>query len=293
MSRARQGGTRETIWLMQRPYFLGCRDDCLRALGGRDGFYTYILRRPDGRPFYVGKGRGPRVFQHENEARHPNDRRSNAHKLNVIRAIWREGGRIGYEIAALHDDESTAYRDEEALIARYRRLHEGGPLTNRAPGGGSAAGASPYSKARHAATLGGIPEDDPETAALNRFVLGIGPMRSVVLKPVSRFTPRPTQVFPRVGRKPTLRQAIALAASAAANGTMLRAGAVIPRRVAVDGIEAFVENGVSCDLATSGLARVVPAADPADEGFMVDAEGVLRVSEFLGRARLVDLGILA
>lgn len=62
---------------------------CKAFLSGQPAHYVYILRRPDGRPFYVGKGYGPRVFQHENEARHPNNRLSNAYKLNVIRSIWK------------------------------------------------------------------------------------------------------------------------------------------------------------------------------------------------------------
>ena len=51
---------------------------CKAFLTEQSQHYVYILRRPDGRPFYVGKGYGPRVFQHENEARHPNSRVSNA-----------------------------------------------------------------------------------------------------------------------------------------------------------------------------------------------------------------------
>lgn len=283
-------GTEETPILP--PLFLGARDDCLRALSGVDGYYTYVLRRPDGRAFYVGKGRGPRVLNHENEARHPNTRKSNSHKLNVIRSIWRSGEAVTYEIDTVYPDEAAAYQREEALISQMRRLHEGGILTNRAPGGGSKAGASPFSKARHAATLGGIPEDDPETAILNRFVLAIGTMRSVVLKPISRFVPQPTQVFPRVTRKATPRQAVALVAAAAANGVMLRPGALISRRVTIEEVDAFVENGVSCDLATSGLAKIIPAPQAADEQFLLDADGCSTVEMLVGAQRLRDLGIL-
>src|SRR4051812_16132486 len=95
--------------------------------------YVYILRRPDGRPFYVGKGVGNRAFEHENEARHPNDRRSNAHKLNVIRSILRAGASITYEIDFVSIDSAAAYARETELIGLFKRLHEGGPLTNLAP----------------------------------------------------------------------------------------------------------------------------------------------------------------
>ena len=176
--------------------YLGDREGCIRSLLGLKEHYVYVLRRPDGRPFYVGKGHGDRVFYHENEARHPNNRNSNSHKLNVIRSVWKSGGNVGYEIVQAFPDEKQALKHEKDLISTYRRLHEGGPLTNRDPGGGSTAGSSPFSKAKHTATLGGIPEDDPETAALNTFVLAIGSMRSVVLKPRSRFIVKPTLRFP-------------------------------------------------------------------------------------------------
>ena len=60
------------------------------------------------------------------------------------------------------------------LIGMIKRLHEGGPLTNRDPGGGSIGGRAPASADRHSATLGGIPTDNPDRAVLNRFVLSIG-----------------------------------------------------------------------------------------------------------------------
>ncbi len=276
---------------MKLPLFQGDREGCLKFLSGNAGSYTYILRRPDGRPFYVGKGTGLRVLQHENEARHPNGRKSNAHKLNVIRAISRSGENLHYEIDTFFDDALSALGREEALIAQHKRLHEGGFLTNRAPGGGSLSGPSPFSLKRHAATLGGIPEDDPETATLNRFVLAIGQMRSVVLKPSSRFKPRPTQVFPRVRRSFSPRQAIALAATAAANGIVLNGGARLPRSVMIDEVSGFVENGVSCDIATSGLATVVASSDPADEMFILSSDQARSVVGFIGLKRASDLGI--
>src|ERR1700761_9844353 len=112
------------------PLFRGTRTQCLEFLKPVEDYYVYVLRRPDGRPFYIGKGTGPRVFAHENEARHPNDFRSNAHKLNVIRSIWKTGAVI-YEIDSLATGEADAYARESVLIGNWRRLHEGGPLTNR------------------------------------------------------------------------------------------------------------------------------------------------------------------
>ena len=88
--------------------FCGDSDGCKAFLNRHSLHYVYVLRRPDGRPFYVGKGVGPRVFNHENEARHPNNRLSNAHKLNVIRAIWRGGDAPTYEIDFVTDDPAAA-----------------------------------------------------------------------------------------------------------------------------------------------------------------------------------------
>lgn len=240
----------------------------------------------------MGKGTGPRVFQHENEATHPNDRRSNAHKLNVIRSIKRADGTVVYEIVAIFDDHQAAFREEERLISLWGRLHEGGPLTNRDPGGGSTAEPSPFSRKRHAATLGGIPDDDPETATLNRFVLSIGTMRSVVLKPLSRFTPRPTRPFERSTRTPSLRQAVALAATASANGIPLDDAAELPRSVVIDGVDAFVENGVARDIATSGMAQLLPASTPLDERFLLSRKQAAQVIGFIGRKKAVELGLL-
>lgn len=273
---------------------VGSSNACKEYLRANVGHYVYILRRPDGRPFYVGKGVGDRVFQHENEARHPNGRRSNAHKLNVIRSIWRDGGSITYEIDFVHAaNEMAVLARETELIGLLRRLHEGGPLTNRDPGGGSSGIRSPFSVERHSATLSGVPVDNPERAILNQFVLNIGPMRSVVLKPLGQFTPKPTLRYPGKSMGASLRQSIALAASASANGVSLDAACRIPRRVTVEGIDGFVENGVSCDVLTSGMATVLPAGrDAADEVFELTANQAQVVTGYVGIRKCIDLGIL-
>lgn len=66
-------------------------------------FYVYVLLRPDGEPFYVGKGLGKRIFSHEAEARNTTLR---THKLNVIRAINRHGGKLGYATALSIDHKA-------------------------------------------------------------------------------------------------------------------------------------------------------------------------------------------
>lgn len=272
--------------------FLGSQDECKVYLRGLSKSYIYILRRPDGRPFYVGQGSGSRVFFHENEARHANNWKTNDHKLNVIRSIWRSDDKVTYEIDFVSEDKVAINEREEELIRQYGRLHEGGPLTNRAPGGRSLEEMSPFSKDKHTATLSGIPENDPERATLNRFVLAIAPMKSAVLKPLNRsFIPKQTQRN-RDTMAQTLRQAAALAASAAANGVFLDGPCSLPRRVEVDGVKGFVENGVACDILVSRMADIVPAQDPADEMFVLSAAQANTVVGFIGLKKCVDLGVL-
>lgn len=272
--------------------FLGSQEACKAYLRGLSASYIYILRRPDGRPFYVGQGSGSRVFFHENEARHANNWKTNDHKLNVIRSIWRSGDTITYEIDFVSEDKVAINEREEDLIRQIGRLHEGGPLTNRASGGRSLEEMSPFSKDKHTATLGGIPENDPERATLNRFVLAIAPMKSTVLKPLNRsFIPKQTQRN-RNSMAPTIRQAAALAASAAANGVFLDGPCRLPRRVEVDGVKGFVENGVACDILVSRMADIISAENPADEVFILSAAQANGVVGLIGLKKCVDLGIL-
>jgi hypothetical protein len=273
--------------------FLGNQAECKQFVRTVGGWYVYILRRPDGRPFYVGKGKGDRVFQHENEARHPNDFRSNPFKLNVIRKIRSSGLNLHYEIDLVTDDEMSALAREMLLISTLKRLHEGGPLTNLDPGGGSSAGSAPLSKERHTATLGGQPTDNPERATLNAFVLNVAPMRSVIFKPVGQFVARPTQRYPSKSMMPTVRQAAALVASAAANGVAIDGACRIPRQVVVDGVAGLVENGVACDILTSGLGELVLAANPAAECFDLNADQARRTVDLVGHRKCADLGVIS
>ena len=64
------------------------------------------------------------------------------------------------------------------------------------------------------------------------------------------------------------------------------------RRVEVDGVKGFVENGVSCDILVSGMATVVPAPDPLDEQFDLSAEQARQVVGLIGLKKCVDFGFL-
>lgn len=75
-------------------------------------FYVYTLADPHDKIFYVGKGCGPRVFQHEDEAR----KGCECHKCRKIRKIWRIGGEVRKYIVFETDNEDEAYEHERQLI---------------------------------------------------------------------------------------------------------------------------------------------------------------------------------
>lgn len=76
-------------------------------------FYVYVLLRPNGSPFYVGKGSGKRKDDHEAEAR----RACECHRCRVIRKVWRSGKQIVKSIVYSTHREADAYRVEAELIA--------------------------------------------------------------------------------------------------------------------------------------------------------------------------------
>ena len=80
----------------------------------RLGYYVYLLSDPsDGRIFYVGKGKGNRVFSHAKDAlddEHVTD------KLELIRSIREAGLEVGYELLRFGMTERTAFDVEAAAI---------------------------------------------------------------------------------------------------------------------------------------------------------------------------------
>ncbi|MEP3440263.1 MAG: GIY-YIG nuclease family protein [Sulfitobacter sp.] len=272
--------------------FEGTKEECKAFLSERSGYYVYILRRPDGRPFYVGKGSKDRVFDHETEARHPNNRKSNSYKLNVIRSLWGQDSNVVYEIAYQSDDEQNAYDEEARLISEIKRIHEGGPLTNLDPGGGNSTGPSPISKKKHAATLGGVPDNNPERAIVNRYLLSIGEMDSIAIKPISQLIINPSVILLKKKGGPTLRQAAVLVASAAINGKSLDGACEIPRKLIVDDVPAIIENGVSCRILLTEMASIISAEDPADEIFTLSAQQSQVVVSLVGVEKCFNLGVI-
>lgn len=80
--------------------------------------YLYILKKPDGTPFYVGVGTGRRILDHAIRARRPSE---TSHKLNTIRKIWLSGENVDYEIVGWFDNWHDAAAAEVEEIAKYGR----------------------------------------------------------------------------------------------------------------------------------------------------------------------------
>jgi hypothetical protein len=90
-------------------------------------YYVYALVRPDGRPFYVGKGKNNRMYLHDTEARSG----CKCHKCNVIRKIWRNGGKVVRYTLFTTEDEQEAFAYERETIALFGREN----LCNHTDGG--------------------------------------------------------------------------------------------------------------------------------------------------------------
>lgn len=74
------------------------------------GYYVYVYSDPDTRrPFYVGKGKGNRVFNHM-------DDQSENEKVRKINDIKARGKEPNIEILAHGLDEETAFKVEAAAI---------------------------------------------------------------------------------------------------------------------------------------------------------------------------------
>lgn len=104
------------------------------------GFYVYTLARPDGRVFYVGKGRGKRIDAHESQARHG----KLSKKCNIIRKIWASGGQVEKAIVFRTESEREALDYEIRLIASFTS----GELANLTRGGDGVIGYRFTAKAR-------------------------------------------------------------------------------------------------------------------------------------------------
>lgn len=90
-------------------------------------FYVYTLHDQEGTIFYVGKGCGPRMYAHENNARLG----KSSPVCDHIRSIWRTQGWIVKNKVFITADANKAYLRESEII-RFLGIKT---LCNRIPGG--------------------------------------------------------------------------------------------------------------------------------------------------------------
>ena len=86
------------------------------------GFYTYLHCKPDGTPFYVGKGSGNRAWQFS--------KNRNRHYLNVVAKYGKENIKV---FISPCDNEDQAFTEEIRQIEILREC--GYELVNRTNGG--------------------------------------------------------------------------------------------------------------------------------------------------------------
>ena len=109
-------------------------------VSGKMPYYVYLLFKPDGTPFYVGKGKSNRISAHEAETRYYLNGRKwtgiNTFKINTISSIWNSGEIVRYQIDSWHKTSESAGARELELVAEYgRRVLNTGTLTNIRDGG--------------------------------------------------------------------------------------------------------------------------------------------------------------
>ncbi|MDR3486582.1 MAG: GIY-YIG nuclease family protein [Bradyrhizobium sp.] len=260
------------------------------ALRHSKPFYVYLLHRPNGEPFYVGKGVGERVLNHEAEARNTSRL---THKLNIIRNLHRQGLPIHYRFDSFFDDELGALERERYLIQTIGRHDlKIGPLTNQTDGGEGTSNPSEESRQKRRESLWGDDADDPERKIANIYFQKLTSVESVTLKPVNTFK-RAAGLWrnrPKFHMSP--RQAATLAASAIENRVMLEPGALLPRRLRVQDVELIIENGAGNDMLSSDMV-VLADNMPTNEILQLTAIGFQYLVQELGAAWLVDAGVLS
>ncbi len=104
-------------------------------------FYTYLLKNPNGEPFYIGKAsyKNPRIGQHLKEVLF--EKCQNYYKGSAIRKIIENKEQVDYEIILFTFSEKLAFDKEIELINFYgRRNNNTGILANLTDGGDGISG---------------------------------------------------------------------------------------------------------------------------------------------------------
>ena len=101
-------------------------------------YYVYGLHYPDGRLFYVGKGKGDRLYDHATDAR--SNKCRNKHLQSTILKIEKAGEKVKYVKIHTNLSEEIALQKERELIAYHGRRCAGGILVNLSEGGEGTSG---------------------------------------------------------------------------------------------------------------------------------------------------------
>lgn len=251
-------------------------------------YYVYVLSRPCGTPFYVGKGISERVFCHERDAINTTLR---SHKLNTIRALHNAGAPVSYSIEILASEGEALARERELIRLHGRHDLGTGPLTNMTDGGEGPANFSEETRQRHRDTLAGVLEDGSPRSAVNAFFNRIGvKVGSVPIKPLGERRLEPLTAHPSP-RQPSPRQAAALAAVVIGNSAILGPGCQLRRVFELEDGPAVLENGVGRDMLKSGMIRIAEAI-PGAEILEVTDVGYRATLAFVGESVLLDYGAL-
>lgn len=119
-------------------------------------FYVYRLIDPrNGETFYVGKGRGDRLFAHVRDEQGLEELDDRDNKLSRIRDIHRDGFEVGHIVHRHGMDEQTAIEVEAALMDAYPGL------TNIAGGTGTSSFGAMHAQQiaqRYGAAIADLPE---------------------------------------------------------------------------------------------------------------------------------------
>lgn len=181
-------------------------------------------------------------------------------------------------------------RERELINLIGRHDLKRGPLTNQTDGGEGASNPSEESRQRRRDTLWGEEAEDPERQIANRYFQTLCAVRSVTLKAAATFKAEALWANRATfGMSP--RQAASLAESAIQNRVLLERGALLPRRMVVDGVEVVIENGVGRDILSSKMADLADEA-PGRKVFRLTEAGFKFLAGSMGRDLLIDAGVL-
>lgn len=108
-----------------------------KELHPKIGHYVYLLIDPrDNSIFYVGKGKGDRIFTHAKGALKENETSSLSTKNELIKEIIAEGKEVDYRIVRWNLEEDKAFEIESILIDLLTNedLKKNGELKNKIDG---------------------------------------------------------------------------------------------------------------------------------------------------------------